>query len=85
GEGKIELQAGKGCRQCRHTGFLGRSGVFEIFPVSDAINRMICQGDSEAEIREQAIKEGMTTLKEDAWRKVKKGITTYEEAARVTG
>ncbi|MDF1578263.1 MAG: GspE/PulE family protein [Desulfobulbales bacterium] len=85
GDGKIELQAGKGCRQCRHTGFLGRSGIFEIFPVSDAINRMICAGVSEAEIRDQAIKEGMTTLKEDAWRKVKKGITTYEEAARVTG
>ena len=79
------MQSGKGCRQCRQTGFHGRCGVFEIFPVSDEINRMICAGVSEAEIREQAVKEGMTTLKEDAWQKVKAGVTSYEEAARVTG
>ncbi|MEN8135662.1 MAG: GspE/PulE family protein [Thermodesulfobacteriota bacterium] len=85
GEGEIELQVGKGCNKCRQTGFLGRCGVFEIFSVSDEINRMICAGAAEAEIREQAIKEGMTTLKEDAWRKVRDGVTTYEEAARVTG
>ncbi|MEN8136782.1 MAG: GspE/PulE family protein, partial [Thermodesulfobacteriota bacterium] len=85
GEGEIELRAGKGCRQCRQTGFHGRCGVFEIFSVSDEINRLICAGVSEAEIRAQAVKEGMTTLKEDAWQKVKAGLTTYEEAARVTG
>jgi general secretion pathway protein E len=85
GDGQIELQAGKGCRECRQTGFHGRCGVFEIFAVSDKINRLICSGVSGAEIRDQAIREGMTTLKEDAWRKVKAGITTYEEAARVTG
>jgi general secretion pathway protein E len=85
GEGEIELQHGKGCRQCRQTGFQGRCGVFEIFAVSDKINRLICSGASDSEIRDQAIKEGMTTLKEDAWRKVKEGITTFEEAARVTG
>lgn len=85
GDGEIELQAGKGCRQCRQTGFRGRCGVFEIFSISDEINQMIGEGNSEAEIRNQAIKEGMTTLKEDAWQKVKEGITTYEEAARVTG
>ena len=83
--GEIELQAGKGCRQCRNTGFSGRCGIFEIFPVSDEINRMICNEASEADIRKQAVKEGMTSLKEDAWRKVLDGITTYEEAARVTG
>ncbi|MBU0480365.1 MAG: Flp pilus assembly complex ATPase component TadA [Proteobacteria bacterium] len=85
GQGDIELQRGKGCIHCRGTGYLGRCGVFEIFPVSDTINRMICTGVSENEIRAQAIKEGMTTLKEDAWVKVKEGVTTYEEAARVTG
>jgi general secretion pathway protein E len=85
GNGEIELQAGKGCHQCRQTGFRGRCGVFEVFSVSPEINRMICDKVSDDEIRKQAIKEGMTTLKEDAWQKVKAGITTYEEAARVTG
>lgn len=83
--GDIELQRGKGCLQCRETGYLGRSGVFEIFPMSDAIRKMISKLEPESEIRKQAIKEGMTTLKEDAWQKVKDGITTYEEALRVTG
>jgi len=85
GDGEIELQVGKGCHLCRQTGFVGRCGVFEIFSVSDKINQLICSGASEAEIRDQAIKEGMTTLKEDAWQKVKEGVTTFEEAARVTG
>ena len=85
GEGEITLQRGAGCKECRNTGFLGRCGVFEIFPVSDEINRLVCHGASEAEIRAQAMREGMTSLKQDAWAKVKKGITTYEEAARVTG
>ncbi|HSH12384.1 MAG TPA: GspE/PulE family protein [Desulfurivibrionaceae bacterium] len=85
GEGEIALQRGAGCKDCRNTGYLGRCGVFEIFAVSPEINRMICAGVSEAEIRAQAIREGMTTLKQDAWAKVKNGITTHDEAARVTG
>ena len=85
GEGEIVLQKGVGCKDCRNTGFLGRCGVFEIFAISPEINRMICTGVSEAEIRAQASREGMTNLKQDAWAKVKNGITTYEEAARVTG
>jgi len=85
GDGEIALQKGAGCKDCRNTGYLGRCGVFEIFPVSPEINRMICTGSSVADIRSQAIREGMTTLKQDAWSKVRSGITTYEEAARVTG
>lgn len=85
GDGEIALQKGAGCKECRNTGYLGRCGVFEIFPVSPEINRMICTGVSVADIRAQAIREGMTSLKQDAWSKVRRGITTYEEAARVTG
>lgn len=83
--GDMELQRGKGCLQCRGTGYLGRCGVFEIFPMSDAIRKMISTLEPESEIRKQVIKEGMTTLKEDAWQKVKSGVTTFEEALRVTG
>ncbi|MBU0484834.1 MAG: GspE/PulE family protein [Proteobacteria bacterium] len=83
--GEISLQRGKGCRQCRGTGFLGRCGIFEIFAVSEEISRLISIGAPEADLRNQAIREGMTTLKEDAWAKVKKGLTTYEEAVKVTG
>ncbi len=83
--GEIELQRGKGCRQCRGTGYLGRCGIFEIFPMSDKLKKMVSNMEAEAEIRKAAIEEGMTPLKEDAWQKVKKGITTFDEALRITG
>ncbi|MFZ5774052.1 MAG: GspE/PulE family protein [Thermodesulfobacteriota bacterium] len=83
--GELELRRGKGCQQCRNTGYLGRCGIFEIFTMSDAMRRQISDLRSETELRDTALREGMTTLKQDAWRKVKEGITTYQEALRVTG
>jgi general secretion pathway protein E len=84
-EGDIELQSGKGCRNCRDTGYLGRCGVFEIFSMSDRLREMINSHQPETEMRKVAIEQGMTTLHQDAWEKVKNGITTYQEAMRVTG
>jgi general secretion pathway protein E len=80
----VELRRGKGCRECRHTGYKGRIGVFEIFPLSPQLKKMITANSSSDEMRQVAIREGMTTLREDAWQKVKAGITTLEEALRVT-
>lgn len=79
------LQRGKGCRECRNTGYKGRQGIFEIFPLSQELKKLIAGQSSSAEMRKVAIREGMTTLREDAWKKVQSGITTYEEALRVTG
>jgi general secretion pathway protein E len=84
GSGAIELKRGKGCRLCRGTGYKGRCGVFEVFVFSEQINRMLRAGEGVAEMRKVAIREGMTTLREDAWLKVKAGKTTYQEALRVT-
>ncbi len=84
GSGAIELKRGKGCRLCRGTGYKGRCGVFEVFVFSEQINRMLRAGEGVAEMRKVAIREGMTTLREDAWNKVKAGKTTYQEALRVT-
>ncbi len=84
-DGDFELRRGKGCQQCRGTGYLGRCGIFEIFAMSDKIRKQISGGSAETELRQTAREEGMTTLKEDAWCKVKSGITTPEEALRVTG
>lgn len=81
----ITLNKGKGCRQCRDTGFLGRSAVFEVFAMSDNLQKMISQHTTSAELNKEARKEGMSTLKEDAWQKVRQGVTTFEEALRVTG
>jgi general secretion pathway protein E len=84
-EEEIELKRGKGCRQCRGTGFLGRSGIFEIFPMSDRLKKLVMANESSAELTKVARQEGMKTLKEDAWDKVLQGITTYQEIVRVTG
>jgi general secretion pathway protein E len=82
---EIELKSGKGCRQCRGTGFLGRCGIFEIFPMSDRLKKLVMANESSAELTKVARQEGMKTLKEDAWDKVLQGITTYQEVVRVTG
>ncbi|MFH1215210.1 MAG: GspE/PulE family protein [Pseudomonadota bacterium] len=81
----LTLRRGKGCRMCRGTGFLGRCGIFEIFPLSRQIKQLVSQQANAGEIGQVARSEGMTTLKEDAWQKVMRGITTHEEAIRVTG
>ena len=85
GRETVELKRGKGCLQCRNTGFLGRLGIFEIFPMSEQIKKLIVARAHDAELRQVAVREGMTTLREDAWRKVQAGLTTVEEAVRVTG
>ena len=85
GQGTIELKRGKGCKECRKTGYSGRMGVFEVFPLSDKIKKMVADKATDAELRQVAIREGMTTLNEDAWQKVRNGLTTVEEALRISG
>ena len=82
--GNVTLRRGKGCRECRGTGYKGRCGVFEIFPMSSQIKKMAAMDSHTLEMRQVAIREGMTTLREDAWSKVSRGITTFEEALRAT-
>ena len=79
------LQRGKGCRQCRGTGYLGRCGIFEIFPMSDRLKKMVVANEPSSELIKVAKQEGMKTLREDAWDKVLQGITTYQEVIRATG
>ena len=81
----VELKRGKGCLHCRNTGYLGRLGIFEVFPLSEQLKKLIAARANDSELRHVAVREGMTTLREDAWRKVQAGLTTVEEAVRVTG
>ncbi|MCL4359657.1 GspE/PulE family protein [Patescibacteria group bacterium] len=88
-EKKVVLYRGKGtlngaaCNACSGTGYLGRIGVFEVFPVSDAISRLILTRATMSEIEKQAIAEGMITMKQDGYLKVLEGVTTLEEVLRV--
>jgi len=74
----------KGCDRCSHTGFWGRSGIFEFLETNDVIQRLILEKKESHIIKEAARKNGMRTLREDGWIKVKQGVTTISEVLRVT-
>jgi type IV pilus assembly protein PilB len=76
---------GKGCVECNDTGYRGRTGIYEVLPVSPTVRRMILEGASTADMEAQAVKEGMLTLHGAAITKCQLGITTLEEVLRVTG
>lgn len=78
----IEMKRGKGCRQCRSTGYMGREGVFEVLRVTDESRRLINQKELSDVIKKIAQKQGMKLLKENAVAKVLKGRTTYNEVLR---
>ena len=84
GQDSIKAFHGKGCKECNHTGFSGRAGIYELLVVDDAVRQLILTKATSQIIRESARKKGMTTLREDGWKKVAKGITTVEEVLRVT-
>jgi general secretion pathway protein E/type IV pilus assembly protein PilB len=83
-EKSLTLWRGMGCRACRQTGFRGRSGIYELMVTGETIREMCTQRINASHIRNQAIKEGMVTLRQDGWRKVLAGKTTIDEVARVT-
>ena len=78
----IPFMKGKGCENCGGTGYKGRAGLYEVMAMSPEIRRMILRGASAAELREQAVVEGMLTLRMDGIVKIKKGITTLEEVVK---
>src|SRR3989304_262487 len=79
----FNVYRGKGCDNCKNSGYSGRTGIYEVFPMSARIKEMIASKASEGEIRQTAIAEGMKTLGENALEKVRMGITTLEEIRRV--
>jgi len=74
----------KGCLECRMTGYLGRSGIYEIMPLSPMLKKLISGSSDLALLREQAYKEGMKPLRISGAQKVAAGTTTIEEVLRVT-
>ncbi|HXG59307.1 MAG TPA: GspE/PulE family protein [Thermoanaerobaculia bacterium] len=82
---RIIVKEGAGCIRCRNTGYFGRTGIFEILPVDNAIRDLIDRGEDFLKIKEMAIKRGMRTLRQSALRKLAEGTTTFEEVVRVTG
>lgn len=77
------LVRGAGCAACRHTGYQGRIGVFELVVVSDALRNAIARGGTQAELEELADRAARHPMTHDAWAKVAAGLTTVDEVLRV--
>ena len=75
---------GSGCENCGETGYRGRIGLYELLVMSDAVRHEIASGADANVIRDQAINEGMKTLRQDGLEKLADGLTTPEELVRVT-
>jgi type IV pilus assembly protein PilB len=83
-KGPLTLYRGKGCKNCKQSGYRGRTGIFELLLVNEEIKRLISEKASTQVIREVAKKTvGMVPLRSDGLRKVLKGITTLDEVDRV--
>lgn len=79
-----KLVNGKGCNNCRNTGYHGRIGIFELIAMSRDLRQMVFENASEDDIRAKSIEEGMVSLRDSGIRKVVDGITTVEEVLRST-
>ncbi len=80
----IPFMKGTGCDTCGGLGYKGRAGLYEVMAMSPELRRMILRGASVAELRDQAVAEGMLTLRMDGIVKVSKGVTTLEEVVKET-
>lgn len=72
-----------GCLECRNTGYIGRQGIYEILRISETIGNFITDSTDLNELRQQAMREGMRTLRLSGAQKIAKGVTTLEEVLRV--
>jgi len=83
-KGLIRLHKGAGCPKCLESGYRGRTGIFELLLVDDAIRDMIVRRQASHLIKEAATTRGMTTLRNDGLRRALEGVTTLQEVYRVT-
>lgn len=81
---EAQVMQGRGCEQCRGTGYKGRMGIFEIFVLDDEVRHMINKRCSTLNLRQRARELGMRTLREDGIRKVLAGVTTADEVISIT-
>jgi len=75
---------GRGCDECKQMGYMGRTGIYEILLVNEALRPLIIQRGSSSVIKQKALSQGMKTLRDDGWEKVTQGVTTIEEVIRAT-
>jgi type II secretory ATPase GspE/PulE/Tfp pilus assembly ATPase PilB-like protein len=80
----IDTYRGAGCDACFGSGYTGRVGIFEMMEINDEIRKRIMDNEDSVSLTAAARRNGMRTLREDGWTKVKEGISTADEVLRVT-
>ena len=75
---------GRGCDVCSNTGYKGRMAIYEVMPMTKRVKELLLKGSTTSELRSEAIKAGMETLRVSGFKKVIQGISTLEEVLRVT-
>ncbi len=83
-DGSWTLFGPGGCERCKGTGYKGRVGIYQVMPVSEAIQRLIMSGAGEMDLAEQAAREGVKNLRESGLLKVKQGLTSLDEVLSTT-
>ena len=82
--GDVTVWRAKGCKECRTSGYHGRTGVFELLAVDHQIRSLIIKRTSGIQIRQSAVSRGMMTLLQAVWQKVQNGTTSLEELIRIS-
>ena len=78
-----QLPAAAGCERCRGTGYRGRIGLFEMLRLTEPLHALIVQRESARTLAQCARQQGMRTLNQSGWEKIKAGLTTFDEVLRV--
>jgi len=81
---RLKVRRGVGCVKCRYTGYKGRTGLYEVMPVTPRIGSLVHQQSPSAEIKREALNDGMLTLREYGIKKIAFGETTFDEVMAVT-
>ncbi len=79
-----ELFGRVGCRECRDTGYLGRTGIFELLQTDDGVRQLCNERASSTQIRHYGLKNGLQTLRQSGWQKAIEGVTSVDEVIRIT-
>lgn len=80
----VTLYRATGCAQCNHTGYRGRSGIYELMMVDEPLRALVHEQANEQDLRAHASAHGMSSLRMDGFNLVLEGLTTVEEILRVT-
>jgi general secretion pathway protein E len=83
-DSSVETYHGRGCDECRHTGYHGRTGIFELMLIDSDLRQLILERASADTLKKQALANGMQDLRKSGWEKVKQGVTSIEEVLRVS-